>query len=275
MVWKPEPWQKDIESGKDPFSPGSSAPSILFPPSQRSGNDPNTPKEYVGPAPGERGFGGKRQQEANNPNSPMYNAPFAAVFDPLEGLGRPAPSTPGLSAAQKAYVAQLKYGELQRAQAPLGPEFSGLATGQIAPGFGVHGLEEQHQKSKTKAKAKGGIAKMASALDILNPIHDLASIVTDVEEAMGWNAGDFTPQTHGGVGHRWTANGAEFQMNDDGTITVKRKDGTYKTYKPYRPMVFGKKLKVNAFIRLSRKYEKEWKDLDKIFKHKTLRRKKR
>ncbi len=139
------------------------------------------------------------------------------------------------------------------------------AIGGTAAGFGVYGLEEVK---------KGGQKTMSTALDILNPLHDLASGITDVQEWLGWNAGDFTPETHGGVGHRWTANGAEFQMNDDGTITVKRKDGSYKTYKPYKPLVFGKKLKVNAYLRLSKKYEKEWKELDKIFKKRSRTRRK-
>ncbi len=189
----------------------------------------------------------------------------------LEGLARPAAQKAGLSAAQKAYADKLRYGELLQAQAPLGAAFSGLATGEIAPGFGVHGEEEDKGAKIAKKMMEGGI--VASALDILNPIHDIASGITDIEELLGMNAGDFTQGEHGRVVKRWTANGAQFQMNQDGTITVKKRNGILKTYKPYKPMVFGKKLKAGMFIRLAKKYEKTYKELDKIFKHKALRRK--
>ena len=97
MAWQPAPWQTDILSGIDPFSSsGNVAPAILYPENVRT------------PTPS----------------------------SDLEGLARPPAATTGLTPAQQAYADQLQYGELLQAQAPLGSEFSGLATGELAPEIG-------------------------------------------------------------------------------------------------------------------------------------------
>lgn len=63
----------------------------------------------------------------------------------------------------------------------------------------------------------------------------------------------------------WVANGALFGRLSDGRIAVVRKDGTIKVYRPYKPLVFGKKTDGKKFIRLAKRYRKEYKELHKIF----------
>ena len=76
---------------------------------------------------------------------------------------------------------------------------------------------------------------------------------------------------HGTVIKRWTANGAHFEEYGDGTISVLKKNGRVKNYRPYHPKVFGKKLKINAFLSLAKKYEKDYKGLKKIFEKRARR----
>lgn len=69
----------------------------------------------------------------------------------------------------------------------------------------------------------------------------------------------------------WSANGTPFQLLQDGRIAVTKKNGIVKIYRPYKPMVFGKKTDAKKFIRLAKKYKKTYAELHKIFRSKTTR----
>lgn len=88
----------------------------------------------------------------------------------------------------------------------------------------------------------------------------------------GFQRTDLTPDMHGGVTKSWSANGAIFNMNTDGTITVLKKNGQTKTYRPYKPTVFGKNPDAKKFIKMAKKHKKVWQELNKIYK-KPVRRK--
>lgn len=87
----------------------------------------------------------------------------------------------------------------------------------------------------------------------------------------GFEYSDKTPGFHGGVVKTWEANGAYFWLNQDGTITVQKKNGKLKTYRPYKPTVFGKNPDAKKFIRMAKKHKKIWEELNKIFKKPTRR----
>lgn len=84
----------------------------------------------------------------------------------------------------------------------------------------------------------------------------------------GFQRTDLTPDYHGGVVRSWMANGAIFNKNADGTITVQKKDGSLKTYRPYKPTVFGKEPDARKFIKMAKKHKKVYQELHKIFKTK-------
>ena len=87
----------------------------------------------------------------------------------------------------------------------------------------------------------------------------------------GFQYSDMTPGFHGGIVKTWEANGAYFWLNQDGTITVQKKNGQYKTYKPYKPTVFGKEPDAKKFIKRAKKHKKVWEELNKIYKKPTRR----
>lgn len=76
---------------------------------------------------------------------------------------------------------------------------------------------------------------------------------------------DLTPDYHGAAVKNWFAGQTLFQKNSDGSISVQRKDGTIKTYRPYRPTVFGKKVDASKFARLAKKYRKVYQELHHMF----------
>jgi len=80
---------------------------------------------------------------------------------------------------------------------------------------------------------------------------------------------DVTPTMYGTVTKQWVANGTLFQRNEDGTISVQKKDGTVKTYRPYKPIVFGKKLDARKLARVAKKHRAIYKELHKLFGTKT------
>lgn len=80
---------------------------------------------------------------------------------------------------------------------------------------------------------------------------------------------DVTPTYYGTVTKQWVANGTLFQRNEDGTISVQRKDGTIKTYRPYKPIVFGKQLDARKLARVAKKHRSIYKELHKLFGTKT------
>lgn len=80
---------------------------------------------------------------------------------------------------------------------------------------------------------------------------------------------DVTPTFYGTVVKQWVANGTLFQRNEDGTISVQRKDGTVKTYRPYKPIVFGKKTDARKLARVAKKHRSIYKELHKLFGTKT------
>jgi len=84
----------------------------------------------------------------------------------------------------------------------------------------------------------------------------------------GFTRTDLTPDHHGGVVKSWVANGAIFNKNTDGSITVQKKDGTTKTYRPYKPVVFGKEPDAKKFIKMAKKHKKVYQELHKIFRTK-------
>lgn len=63
----------------------------------------------------------------------------------------------------------------------------------------------------------------------------------------------------------WTANGTPFQLLSDGHIVVTKRNGIVKKYKPYKPMVFGKKIDAKKFARLAKKYRGVHKELNKLY----------
>ena len=64
---------------------------------------------------------------------------------------------------------------------------------------------------------------------------------------------------------RWSAGGATFERYSDGRISVVKKNGIMKIYRPYHPKVFGKKIDAHKFISLSKRYRKVHKELHRIF----------
>jgi len=76
---------------------------------------------------------------------------------------------------------------------------------------------------------------------------------------------DLTPNYYGGVTRSWMANQALFQKNENGTITVQKKDGSLKTYRPHKPIVFGKRLDPVKLARVIKKHRGVWKELNKVF----------
>ena len=86
-----------------------------------------------------------------------------------------------------------------------------------------------------------------------------------------FNPKDVTPTMYGTVTKQWVANGTLFQRNEDGTISVQRKDGTVKTYRPYKPIVFGKKTDAKKLARVAKKHRSIYKELHKMFGTKTRR----
>jgi hypothetical protein len=64
----------------------------------------------------------------------------------------------------------------------------------------------------------------------------------------------------------WYANGTQFRLSWNGTHgACLRKNGTWKTWRIYRPTVFGKKVDANKFAHLAKKYNKTYKELNKLF----------
>ena len=84
---------------------------------------------------------------------------------------------------------------------------------------------------------------------------------------------DYTPGTHGAPVKMWFAGGVPFQLNADRTISVQRKNGTVKTYRPYRPKVLSKNPAKNTklLIREMKKQKKLWSELNKHFGRRTCR----
>lgn len=88
----------------------------------------------------------------------------------------------------------------------------------------------------------------------------------------GYLPGGITPQMDNamqgtvGVVKTWDTGTARFARLSDGRMMAQRKDGTVKVYKPYKSLVFGKKLNVGGFIRLAHKYKKTHTKLNHIFK---------
>lgn len=87
----------------------------------------------------------------------------------------------------------------------------------------------------------------------------------------GYQWQDFTPGTHGRVVKVWFANQTPFALNEDGTISVQKKNGTIKTYRPYKATVFGKNPDAKKFLKVAKKHQAMYKELHKVFKHKTVR----
>ncbi len=63
----------------------------------------------------------------------------------------------------------------------------------------------------------------------------------------------------------WVSNGVLFGKLSDGKMVVQKKDGTVKIWRPYKPVVFGKRTDVTKFTRLAKKYRKEYQELHKLF----------
>ena len=97
-----------------------------------------------------------------------------------------------------------------------------------------------------------------------------SGIMPFIERALpgGQSGYDLSGGTHGVVIKEWWANGALFQMNQDGTISVLKKNGQVKTYRPYKPTVFGKEPDTKKFIKMAKKHKSVYKELHKIFKTK-------
>lgn len=75
--------------------------------------------------------------------------------------------------------------------------------------------------------------------------------------------------------HSWSTGTAEFSRFADGSIAVNRKDGTVKVYRPYKSLVFGKKVEISKFVKLAKRYHRYAKELASIYKNISLTKKRR
>ena len=67
-----------------------------------------------------------------------------------------------------------------------------------------------------------------------------------------------------GVVKTWTTGTANFMMLADGRIAVQRRNGTIKTYRPYRSIVLGKRINVSQISRAVRRLSGLAASLNKI-----------
>lgn len=193
----------------------------------------NIPKEYKG--------------------KPIIGAsPFAAISGAgkaaplIKGLGRYL-TKGGLAKASKDISSVLKY---PRARQNI-PKIAGAAglggAGAVLVGGGE--ILEEIEKAETQKQITGDtMGKRRYAI-----------------------GEDITPTYHGEYSKQWTANGVIFQRNEDGTISVQKKDGTVKTYRPYKPIVFGKRPDGAKLARVIKKHRGVYKELHKVFGTKTRR----
>jgi hypothetical protein len=79
---------------------------------------------------------------------------------------------------------------------------------------------------------------------------------------------------HGGLARKpWNTGTTTFGILRDGNWYAMKKNGQLKIFKPYKSIVFGKKIEPRKFIRLAQKYHSIQKDLNSVFKSiKTKRR---
>ena len=70
----------------------------------------------------------------------------------------------------------------------------------------------------------------------------------------------------GSVVKTWVANGTVFYQYNNGAIGCYKRNGVFKAWRPYHPLVFGKKINAQGFIRLAKKYRKVHAELSRIFK---------
>ena len=165
-----------------------------------------------------------------------YNAPVGGDF-----RNAPAPSRKAVKKATKQILEHsLIGGGIVEIGAEGLPELGGEAE-QLATHYGL----------TTLGKGLVGGAAAAVGGELYEHFRGGAQMAVNAE--------------HGTIIKKWSANGAQFEEYSDGTISVLKKNGRVKNYRPYHPKVFGKKLKINAFLSLAKKYEKDYKGLKKIF----------
>ena len=125
------------------------------------------------------------------------------------------------------------------------------------------------------AAAAIGAGAAAYALSDKPKIHggNKMGFYTKLDQALGgYLPGGMTPSQqdiyamHGGVAYSWNTGTATFSRLADGRIAVQKKNGLVKIYRPYKPLVFGKKTDAKKFIRVAKKHKKIYSELRKIFK---------
>lgn len=73
------------------------------------------------------------------------------------------------------------------------------------------------------------------------------------------------PTIHGFVVKTWSTGTAQFAQYQDGTLATITKSGRLKTWKPYHPVVFGKRSDPRKLARVIKKHHRDWKELNKVF----------
>jgi len=75
-----------------------------------------------------------------------------------------------------------------------------------------------------------------------------------------------------GVVKQWSTGTAQFQRLADGRIQVQKKNGVIKTYRPYHPIVIGKKMKVGTMRRAANRFRTTARALSTVLNLTTPRR---
>jgi len=94
---------------------------------------------------------------------------------------------------------------------------------------------------------RAAIRRVQSAVGVSRRTTQLAGVTQRPRAAAAaqMSAGD------GNIVKTWVANGTPFSMLDNGKIVVTRKDGTMKTYRPYRPVVIPRKWNARSMGRVA------------------------
>ena len=155
---------------------------------------------------------------------------------------------------------------------------AGIPFSRFAARWGIKGVERKFLRSRymkyiRRAAPVAAVATAVPTAAVKRALHKglfiarrhpralaAAAPVAAATAAIAGRTGDLTPGEHGEVVYSWTANGVLFQKNQDGTITVRRKDGTTKTYRPRFHNPAAPPIKVmkaaNRFLAAAKKWDK-------------------
>jgi len=73
------------------------------------------------------------------------------------------------------------------------------------------------------------------------------------------------PVNSAGVVKTWVANGTVFYMFQTGHIGCYNKSGRWKAWRPYHPIVFGKKADAHKLAKIIKKHRKTYAELNRVF----------